>query len=80
MLSSLSEGELNQSQESLKMQLTHLDEVRAQIDKEIEDLDEKKRQLRIELDDVSRQLDEARMKQKQHMEKSDKPLSSESSF
>jgi len=66
------EGELNQSQESLKMQLTHLDEVRMQIDKEIEELDERKRQLRIELDDVSRQLDEARMKQKEHMEKSDK--------
>lgn len=66
------EGELNQSQESLKMQLSHLDEVRTQIDKEIEELDERKRQLRIELDDVSRQLDEARMKQKQHMEKSDK--------
>ncbi|CAK9055100.1 unnamed protein product [Durusdinium trenchii] len=66
------EGELSQSQESLKMQLSHLDEVRAQIDKEIEELDERKRQLRIELDTVSRQLDEARMKQKEHMEKSDK--------
>mmetsp|Transcript_52244 Transcript_52244/g.93714 ORF Transcript_52244/g.93714 Transcript_52244/m.93714 type:complete len:587 (+) Transcript_52244:25-1785(+) len=66
------EGELNQSQDSIKLQLQHMDEVRANIDKEIDDLDERKRRLRIELDDVSRQLDEARMKQKQHMEKCDK--------
>ena len=30
---------------------------------------------RMELDEVSRQLDEARMKQKEHMEKSDKSKS-----
>ncbi|CAJ1398498.1 unnamed protein product [Effrenium voratum] len=69
------EGELNQSQDSLRLQLEHMDEVRAQIDKEIEELDERKRQLRMELDAVSRQLDEARAKQKQHMEKSDKQRS-----
>eukprot|EP00913_Durusdinium_trenchii_P009126 g8576.t3 len=62
------EGELSQSQESLKMQLSHLDEVRAQIDKEIEELDERKRQLRT----WGYGADVARMKQKEHMEKSDK--------
>eukprot|EP00439_Symbiodinium_sp_Y106_P036585 s2363_g4.t1 len=66
------EGELNQSQDSIKLQLQHMDEVRAGIDKEIDELDERKRQLRIELDTVSRQLDEARMKQKQHMESCDR--------
>jgi len=66
------EGELNQSQDSIKLQLQHMDEVRVSIDKEIDELDERKRQLRIELDEVSRQLDEARMKQKQHMERCDK--------
>ncbi|CAE7861706.1 HSL1, partial [Symbiodinium necroappetens] len=66
------EGELNQSQDSIKLQLEHMDEVRAGIDKEIDELDERKRQLRIELDTVSRQLDEARMKQKQHMESCDR--------
>ncbi|CAE7363310.1 HSL1 [Symbiodinium natans] len=66
------EGELNQSQDGIKLQLQHMDEVRAGIDKEIDELDERKRQLRIELDTVSRQLDEARMKQKQHMENCDR--------
>jgi len=66
------EGELHQSQDSIKLQLQHMDEVRVGIDKEIDELDERKRQLRIELDTVSRQLDEARLRQKQHMENCDK--------
>lgn len=66
------EGELQQSHDSIQVQLQQMNEVRAQIDKEIEDLEKRKRELRMELDEVSRQLDESRSKQRLHMEKCDK--------
>ncbi|CAE8689678.1 unnamed protein product [Polarella glacialis] len=67
--------EVQQARESELKLLAEQIQVRVGIDKELEDLETRKRELRIELDDVSRQLDEARTKQRQHMEKFDKQQS-----
>lgn len=66
------EGELKQSHDSIQVQLQGMAETRADIDREIEELEERKRNLRMELEEVSRQLEETRVKQRQHMEKCDK--------
>jgi len=66
------EGELQQSQESIQLQLEHMGETRKSIDKEVEELEERKRQLRAELDEVSAKLDDARTRQRQQMERCDK--------
>merc|ERR1740129_1761959 len=49
-----------------------MDKVRASIDAELDQLEARKRELRMELDEVSKTLDEARLKQRKHMEQCDR--------
>eukprot|EP00929_Paragymnodinium_shiwhaense_P015421 TRINITY_DN12350_c0_g3_i1.p1 TRINITY_DN12350_c0_g3~~TRINITY_DN12350_c0_g3_i1.p1 ORF type:complete len:614 (+),score=208.16 TRINITY_DN12350_c0_g3_i1:107-1948(+) len=66
------ESELQQSHDSFQTQLQVMSQTRETIDKELEELEVKKRELRMELDEVSRKLDEARTRQREHMENCDK--------
>lgn len=65
------EGEMAASQESIKQQLQTISDKRAEIDSELAALEARKLALKMELDQVSRELDEARMHQRQHMEGTD---------
>merc|ERR1740121_1780093 len=49
-----------------------MDKVRMSIDTELEQMETRKRELRIELDEVSKSLDEARVRQRKHMEQCDR--------